>query len=233
MVPGGSFFTAGERRRSRPGAGRERRAAGHDRAAWTDRLLRARAVLCAGLVLGVGAAVTLANWYDTDGAHGAFTAGRFDIVAATDGSTFTDHTAPGAAASLTFSPGADAAALSPGTTVYALLSVKTANPSGAGTVRLTAGAYPAGTLADYLTYGVRTVGAAQCASAADYAAAGSAVVIADGSPLGTSATASQTVAQNGGSPVNYCFAITMPASAGEGAQGLSVTPIWQFVATSN
>ncbi|OZB76762.1 MAG: hypothetical protein B7X41_21580 [Microbacterium sp. 14-71-5] len=196
-------------------------------------LRRIRAVLAGGLVLGVGATVTLASWNDGEYATGTFTAGRFDVVGSINGTTFASHATAGTAIAMTFAAAADAAALAPGKTVYALFSVKTANPSVAGTVKLTASTYAAGTLADYLTYGVKTVTAAQCASATDYAAAGSTVVIADGSALNTSAAGSQTVTANGGNQVNYCFAITMPSTVGNGAQGLALTQTWQFVATSS
>jgi len=184
-------------------------------------------------VLGVGATVTLASWNDGEYAKGTFTAGTFDVVGSINGTTFASHATAGTAVALGFAPTADAAALSPGKTVYALFSVKTANPSVAGTVKLTASTYAAGTLADYLTYGVKTVTAAQCASATDYAAAGSVAVVADGSALSTSATTSQTLTANGANQVNYCFAITMPAATGNAAQALALTQTWQFAGTSS
>lgn len=196
-------------------------------------LRRIRAVLAGGLVLGVGATMTLASWNDGEYATGTFTAGKFDVVGSINGTSFASHATVGTAIAMTFAPTADAAALAPGKTVYALFSVKTTNPSVAGTVKLTASTYAAGTLADYLTYGVKTVTAAQCASAADYSAAGSTVVIADGAALSTSAVGSQALSANGGNQVNYCFAITMPSTVGNGAQNLALTQTWQFAATSS
>jgi len=52
---------------------------------------KVRAVLAGGLVLGVGAAVTLAAWNDSEFATGTFTAGTFNLEGSTDGTTFTDH----------------------------------------------------------------------------------------------------------------------------------------------
>ncbi|MDR2320511.1 MAG: SipW-dependent-type signal peptide-containing protein, partial [Microbacterium sp.] len=43
-------------------------------------LRRIRAVLAGGLVLGVGATVTLASWNDGEYATGTSTAGTFDVV---------------------------------------------------------------------------------------------------------------------------------------------------------
>ena len=51
-----------------------------------------RAILAGGLVLGVGAAVTLAAWNDSEFVTGTFTAGTFNMQGSTtDGTTFTDH----------------------------------------------------------------------------------------------------------------------------------------------
>ncbi|MDQ4214299.1 SipW-dependent-type signal peptide-containing protein [Microbacterium capsulatum] len=194
------------------------------------RLRRIRAVLAGGLVLGVGAGVTLASWNDVENTTATITASRFGIRGATDGTTFAQYNPT--AATLGFSA-VDAAALSPGKTIYALFSVKTISGSTAGTVRLMAGTYGTGTLADYLTYGVRTVTTAQCAQASDYTSTGSAAVVPDGSALNTSATGSQTLTANGTAQVNYCFAITLPTSTPNAAQGLTLTQTWQFSATSS
>ncbi len=182
-------------------------------------------------MLGVGSGVTLASWNDGEYARGTFTAGSFDILglAASTG-TFTSHPV-GAPATLTFALAADASALAPGKTVYALFSVKTASGSVAGTVRLQGATYGAGTLADYLTYGVKTVSTAQCASAADYAAG--TTLIADGTALNVGAAASQTVQANGANQVNYCLAVSMGSGVGNAAQSLTVSPVWQFAGTSS
>ena len=66
------------------------------------RLRRIRAILAGGLVLGVGAAATLAAWNDSEYGAATFTAGRFDIVGSTDGTTFASHATSGAAATLSF-----------------------------------------------------------------------------------------------------------------------------------
>lgn len=51
------------------------------------------AVLAGGLVLGVGAAITLAAWNDSEFATGTFTAGSFNLQGSTDGTTYAEHTA--------------------------------------------------------------------------------------------------------------------------------------------
>lgn len=77
---------------------------------------KVRAVLAGGLVLGVGAAVTLAAWNDSEFARGTFGAGHFNLQGSTDGTTFGDH-ASGSPASLSFSLGFNT--LSPDDTVSA------------------------------------------------------------------------------------------------------------------
>ncbi|WP_324014092.1 SipW-dependent-type signal peptide-containing protein [Microbacterium sp. JZ37] len=191
---------------------------------------RLRAVLAGGVVLGIGAAATLAAWNDTEHTTATLTAGTFGIVGATNGTTFTEHASAGAAAVLNFQVAPTA--MTPGTTTYALFSVRTVNPSVAGSVLLTATDSNATTgLGQYLTYGVRTVPAAQC-DATTFGAS-TATVILSGSPLGADAASSQSLSANGASTVNYCFAVTLPSTAPNAAQGASVTPTWQFTATSS
>ncbi|PQZ52450.1 MULTISPECIES: SipW-dependent-type signal peptide-containing protein [unclassified Microbacterium] len=189
---------------------------------------RLRAVLAGGLVFGIGVTATLAAWNDSEYGAASFTAGRFDIVGAIDGATFSSHATTGAAATLNFvlAP----TAMAPGNSTYALFSVKTANPSVAGTLQLTAGT-PGGTgLATYLTYGVRTIAGTTCNSTTY--AAGTAVV-ADGSALTAGGSATQVVTANGAAQVNYCFAVTLPLTAPNAAQGLTMTQTWQFLGTSS
>ncbi|MCZ4301662.1 SipW-dependent-type signal peptide-containing protein [Microbacterium oxydans] len=80
------------------------------------------AVLAGGLVLGVGVAVTLAAWNDSEFANGTFTAGAFNLEGSTDGTTFSDHNTDDgdAAATLAFSlPAGVVDNMSPTDSVYA------------------------------------------------------------------------------------------------------------------
>lgn len=187
-------------------------------------------MLAAGVVLGVGAASTLAAWNDSEYTQANFTAGVFGIVGATNGATFTEHPAPASAATLSFQLPATAAAMAPGNTVYALFSVRTVNPSVAGTVQLTAdGANGAG-LGTHLRYTVKTIPGTTCNATPQ---TGETMIVPAGSTLTTGATLAQTLAANGASPVNYCFAVTLPTTAPNAAQGLSTTARWTFTATSS
>lgn len=86
---------------------------------WT----KARAILAGGLVLGVGAAITLAAWTDQEWAKGVFgSGGTFGIEGSTNGSTFSEHATETAAASLNFA--VDAENLAPGDEVYASFAVQ-------------------------------------------------------------------------------------------------------------
>lgn len=200
----------------------------HSSEATRLRRRRVRALLASGLVLGVGAGATLAAWTDSEHSQATFTAGRFGIVGSTNGTSFSEHSSAGQAATLNFQ--VSPTAMAPGTTTYALYSVTTLNPSVAGTVNLTAAATNNAGLGQHLTYGVRTISGTSC-NATTYAA-GTAVVNA-GQPLTAGAAGSQTLQANNGNQVNYCFAVTLPQTALNTAQGLSVTARWEFVAQSS
>lgn len=197
------------------------------REAKRNRSRRIRAVLAGGLVLGIGASATLAAWNDSEYGSATFTAGRFDIVGAADGVTFTSHATTGTAAALTFA--ANPSLMIPGATTYALFSVKTANPSVAGELQWNAVSPAATGLAVYLRYGVRTIAGTACNSTT-YAAGTS--VVPDTSALATNGTATQAVAADGGSTVNYCIAVTLLAAADNTVQGASSTLTWQVLGTA-
>ncbi|VXB90965.1 conserved hypothetical protein [Microbacterium sp. 8M] len=188
------------------------------------RLLRIRALLAGGLVLGTGPTSTLASWNDAEYANGTFTAARFGIEGSLDGTNYSEHTSTSAAA-LSFSPAVTG--LFPGGTSYAAFAVRATSGSVAGRVLVSAGT-PSGGLSD-LRYGVRTVGAMGQCNAGSYASGAS--VIPDGSTLGTSAAVSQMLAADR-TPVYYCFAISLPVGASNGMQGLAISQTWQLVATS-
>ncbi|OAN36591.1 SipW-dependent-type signal peptide-containing protein [Microbacterium sp. H83] len=188
---------------------------------------RIRAVLAGGLVFGVGATMTLAAWNDSENGSATFTAGRFDIVGAVDGATFSSHPV-GTPAALSFS--APFGAMVPGSTVYALFSVKTANPSVAGSLQLSTASTAGTGLGTYLRFGVRTIAGTAC-NATTYPAGVS--VVPDNSTLATAGTTSQAVAANGGSTVNYCFAVSLPAATDNTAQGLTAIQTWQILGTAS
>jgi hypothetical protein len=58
-------------------------------------------------------------------------------------------------------------------------------------------------------------------------------VVADGSALTASGATTQVVSANGAAQVNYCIAVTLPTTAANAAQGLTMTQTWQIQGTSS
>ena len=192
--------------------------------------LRVRAVLAGGLVLGIGSAVTLAAWNDAEYASATLTAGTFGIVGSIDGTTFADHaTAPGA----TIGFSVPASAMIPGSVIYGRFVVKTAASSVAGSLTVTATSVMTGAtnLGPYLTYGAKLLPTGTACNATSYAAS-STVAVAAGSALTVGDSTPRSLSANGANDVNYCFAITLPSTADNAAQGKSVLASWQFTATT-
>lgn len=188
---------------------------------------RVRAILAAGLVLGVGATVTLAAWNDSEFVTGTFQAGSFNMQGSTDGAAYSDHaSAPGAA--LGFS--VNAANLSPGDVVYAPYAVRlAANTSSPATVTVTAPS-TSGTVAN-LTYSLIQPSTFGCSAATT----GTTLVptnTAVGSVPGTVtfALAAGTPTTNPGTAVPLCFVVRAGAGLTQSQTG---TATWQFQAASN
>lgn len=124
---------------------------------------RARAILAGGLVLGLGAAMTLAAWTDQVHVFGEFSTG--DGKAQFQGNVTTDqdeaewhdyHGGPGGAGELAFS--VPVQAMSPDDVVYAPVGLRTVTDSTSFTVDLEGATRSAGSegLFDGLRYRVRT-----------------------------------------------------------------------------
>jgi predicted ribosomally synthesized peptide with SipW-like signal peptide len=190
-----------------------------------------RAILAGGLVLGVGAAVTMAAWNDSEFVTGTFTAGTFNMQGSTtDGTTFTDHPV-GSPGTLTFTVAP--LLLSPGDTVYAPFALRlAANTTNNANVVITAPSTTTGVVTN-LTYEVDRTTAFTC---------GSGTVDSTGTALITAGTAVTGVAGpntfvlNKGAPVTsagatqfLCFKVTAGALLTQGQTG---TVTWQFTASS-
>ena len=83
---------------------------------------KTRAILAGGVVLGIGASMTLAAWSDSEWATGTFGTGGFTFQGSTDGAEFSEHATEGDAAELTFN--LNASDLTPGASVEATYWVK-------------------------------------------------------------------------------------------------------------
>jgi predicted ribosomally synthesized peptide with SipW-like signal peptide len=86
------------------------------------RARKMQALIAGGLVLGVGAAVTLAAWNDSEFAQGTFAAGTFNMLGSVDGTTYTDHATVGSPATLAFT--VNPTSLSPSDVIYAPFAVE-------------------------------------------------------------------------------------------------------------
>lgn len=187
-----------------------------------------RAILAGGLVLGVGAAVTLAAWNDSEFATGTFSAGTFNLEGSTDGTAFADHaTAPGAALGFTVNP----ASLSPGDVVYAPFAVRlAANTTNNATVTVAVPTPATTGSVTGLTYQILQPTAFGCTAATT----GTTLVPA-GTAVGSVPSAVTFSLTKGapttsaGAAVNLCVKVTAGASIVQGQTG---TATWQFQAAS-
>lgn len=184
-----------------------------------------RAILAGGLVLGIGAAVTLAAWNDSEYATGTFTAGRFNLEgSATNGTTFTEHATSGTAAPLTFI--VNPLTLSPGDVVYAPFAVRL-DTTTTNNATITLAVTNTGSVAG-LTYELISPTAWGCAAGTTGTSIVPALTAATspGSPVGTFNLTHGTAAP--GPTTNLCFKVT----AGAVTQGQTGTVTWQFLASS-
>lgn len=197
---------------------------------------RWRALLAGGLVLGVGGAITLAAWSDTEVATGTFAASVFGTESQSAGSpAYASNTAaPGA--NLTF----NATAMSPGVAHYAWLNVRTTPTTNvAGSVALSSIANDAGALVPALQYrAVRMAGPSPSSSCGAASFTGSPVFIAGGPTTYLAATAMPTTPiasaiGTAGTQLGYCFEVRIAPGSANTFQGTTATVTWQFTATSN
>lgn len=96
---------------------------------------KVRAIAAGGAVLGVGAAVTLAAWSDSEFAQGTFASGQFGIQGSADGQAFDDHIDAEGALTLDFTDTEiDVSGMQPGETVTADYWLRTIEGGEASTV---------------------------------------------------------------------------------------------------
>lgn len=198
---------------------------------------RVRAILAGGLVLGVGATVTLAAWNDSEFARGTFTAATFNLEGSTTSGTtgFSDHAGSGVAAGLSFTVPFNN--MSPASVVYAPFWVRlAANTTSAANlgVATIASDDTVGTNSTHLSYSIFNL--AGVTDTCDAATVASLTAIASGTTLASGPVTSTTVPLAIGSPVtaagtaaNLCFVVTAASSLGQ--SGVTTTT-WQLTATS-
>jgi len=188
---------------------------------------RLKAVLAGGLVLGVGAAVTLAAWNDSEFAQGEFTAGAFNLEGSVDGAAYTDHAAIGAPAELAFT--VPTLNLSPGDVVSSAFAIRldatTTNPASAVVSAPVGGT--SGSVAN-LSYSLVQTATFGCGGTEveTLVPADTAVGAVPDAPTVALAEGAPGVA---GAPVFVCFTVTAGDNLVEGQTG---TATWEFLATS-
>lgn len=190
---------------------------------------KAKAILAGGLVLGVGAAVTLASWTDQEWTEGLFGAGSFNIEGSVDGTTFTDHESAAGAASLVFDlpPSTN---MSPTDVVAAPFAMRVDADTTYDASVVLESATAEGTNVANLTYGIiQVTDAAACTPEATgdvIVPAGTALNSVTGA-TGFDLTAGADAAA--GTTTTLCFQIAAGANL---EQGTDTTAQWQFVGTS-
>lgn len=199
---------------------------------------KVRALLAGGLVLGVGAAVTLAAWTDNVFGQAEFSAANWNVQGNFDGTTWGeyDQTPGNAAGSFSFSTGFNA--MGPGDTVYAPVSLRVGKGTTAGgaydaTVKLNGATPSTGALFPHLTYTV-VPGVTRANCLAKSLAGGTAPIVAAGSALGVSSADSALTLPKAGTEVPLCFAVTMsPTVAASTVAGTTTGVVtWKFDATA-
>lgn len=195
----------------------------------THRTRKLKALLVGGLVLGVGAAVTLAAWNDSEFATGTFGSGSFNLEgAAADPTTpanWSDHdTAPGAGLDFTLT----AENMSPFDVVYSAFAVRLdANSTSDGIVTVTP--YDQTGDSSGLSYGLVTTATFGC----DQTAFDNGTELVEPGSAFNSGTDTFAVTAGAGTdpgdPVYLCYQVTADDTL---TQNQSMTATWEFAAES-
>lgn len=219
---------------------------------------RVMAILAGGAVLGLGTTATLAAWTDTEWVFGGVD-GTDPGMGTSSFEVQQDVTSPYDATNTTYSDnesnpgqglifGVGALSLTPGDSVYAPVALRTVKDSVAGTLALEPAVSVTGkplfsnnALAELLDVTVWTSSAAITCQADP--TVGSTVALVRQGKLDSSGTIlpavtpkqalSAGVAGEPGAPQFYCFKISLPTGTADRAQGLTVSPAWEFSAVSN
>ena len=186
---------------------------------------KVRAILAGGLVLGIGAAVTLAAWNDSEFAQGTFTAGSFNLEGSTDGTAYGNYPSTGPAA-LAFTT--STANMSPGDVVSAPFAVRLdAETSYDAAVTVTSA--PTSGPQTGLTYSLTRTTSFGCGTGV------LSTLVPANQQLGTTPAAavtfplSQGAGDDPGTPVYLCFQVTAGATLPQGETSVAT---WEFAAQS-
>lgn len=195
---------------------------------------KAKAILAGGVVLGVGAVVTLAAWTDQEWASGDFRAGSFNVESSVDGETFKDHEGEGkgGAAALEFKM-SPANNLSPDDTTAAPFVLRLDDETTYGAEVSLKNTSLTGGNATGLTYGITRVDSVDACNA--NLNEGVRDIVEKGTPLGQKPATSKNftlVQGTDGAPGKeaiLCFQITADDNLSESQ---TATATWAFDAVS-
>jgi predicted ribosomally synthesized peptide with SipW-like signal peptide len=194
-----------------------------------------RTLLAGGLVLGAGAAVTVAAWTAQDSTVSGFVATRFGTESTVNGgATWSDNSTTPATLSLS------TAALMPGDATAASFGIHATGGSVSGTESLQTSSGVAGASAPSLQYRVYRASSSAC-SATSTPAAGSDWIVGDSAGW---VALSSTVPANGtplaaggagapGAPLWFCFQVRLSTDAPNSVQASSAQATWRFLGTSS
>ncbi|MGX1597691.1 SipW-dependent-type signal peptide-containing protein [Dietzia maris] len=194
-----------------------------------DRARKRKAILAGGVVLGLGAAVTLAAWSDDVFANGTFNTGSFELQGSLDNTDFLDYDNDGNPADgpATLSFQLDADSMAPSQTVYAPFTIATSTTTSLDGTFTLASVSVDGSYDGVLTYQIFTEathgancspsGAQNLAPAARWA--GGVDTLADGVVGGTALPVlkNQGTASPSAGRQHLCFAVTMGEFGGAAA----------------
>lgn len=182
----------------------------------TQKSRKIRAIAAGGAVLGLGAAITLAAWSDSELASGFFQAGSFDIEGSADGVTWASHDTE--ALALSFGGTEAAGNLAPNASVYQEYHLRNA---GSVPAYISYGDAMAGTLTlgTDITYGMAAVPAGGTCDEATFTA-------------GTAVLAGEEFTLPVGGEQSYCFEVTL-ADGYNSTAAENGTITWTFTANQD
>ncbi|MBE1514707.1 putative ribosomally synthesized peptide with SipW-like signal peptide [Nesterenkonia halotolerans] len=186
-------------------------------------------------MLGIGAAVTLAAWNDSEFAEGIFTAGNFNLVGSTedDPSSFTDHNVNEAdeVAALTF----DAGNIVPGETVYAPFHVRLDEDTTVdGSIEAAEGVELAaeGENTEFLAYSLHRTSDCSSGGVSESTPIAESGSLAPGPvPLAEAIPLESNGDDVAGETISFCFVVS--ADDSDLVESASATATWEFLAVSD
>ncbi|MCW4353473.1 SipW-dependent-type signal peptide-containing protein [Hoyosella sp. YIM 151337] len=193
---------------------------------------KARAVLAGGIVLGIGAVVTLAAWNDSVWAEGEFATEAWNVQGSVDGgSTWDEYATAGTAGQLQFT--LDNLAMVPGDTVYAPFALRVGPDPSTLDASVVLNSAIVQTPGDFSNDLRLTVSGASPTACADGNAGTTLPGWPSNSPLTAAGTTPITVSGSG-TQYDLCFAVHLPLNSGPytGGQQLTGSVQWKFDAES-